>query len=856
MYKTGIFYETKTTLANRKYVFVKTLKEYKEMLKTMEAPIELVGGKYQQVKPYFDVDKLVAHNEKFDKTEEIMYLVNKVVEKIHKMFPKKHIVCMKRPAKNEDGNILRTKNDKIQYSYHFIVLGVRITNKNLKKLVEQLSINDKKDDPFDMKPYNDNQGLYSIYTNKKIDKDTKKVVEVPEFIPFCYYGMQANIGNMEENIFHYWPSYIEEDYEDWDLKMVDKPAQGPSEDTQSTTSFDEVENYNSEGIDLCKLIEHLKPHRTHHYDDWTKGCWAIFNECDVQGIDEKGAISLANKFSALDEDKYKEDKSIYSKLVKLYENRRKDGNTVSVKTLLYWLKEDDPEYFRIITGAEIYFIEKNDDRSAADYFIQKYKHMLKKCDGRVFVFNHGIWVENDKQVKSILNNMVTKLNIREGGGDMSFVYSRNKTCASRCVSIVLDDDSYTDEDFIKNTFSSNLYYLAFKNGIWSFKDKKLYTYNELPNVYFTKKVNRDFNIGDKKYMIDGAEQDLQFCKKIVYDKIINPILPDKEQQKYFLMCLARALAGHYTDKKWYVAQGARDCGKGVICELLQQSFQSFVGNFKCDNFLCNRVRVSGDEAKKLSWLVPLEFCRLALGNEISIDEENQKNIKMNGILIKGIASGGDTNQARQNHKDEKDFKLQCMMFIFCNELPQVTPKDTYETLENFIFKSKFVTKEEIDMVKQLKDDNLTYFKLKDDYVKTLCANDYILDAFTAIIIDHYEQERPPMPEIMLSDTQVAKGEDKLASIEMTCTLIFEKTNDEKDMMTTEEVLDTIHEYTGNCDIHEKQVKTTLAKLQVGVHKRYTFEGKGRKMGYAYIKIRETAKEKMRKEKKTPSEETD
>ncbi len=108
---------------------------------------------------------------------------------------------------------------------------------------------------------------------------------------------------------------------------------------------------------------------------------------------------------------------------------------------------------------------------------------------------------------------------------------------------------------------SNLYYLAFNNGIYSFKDKKLYRYEDLPDVCFTKKISRDYVDGTKKYMVDGEVQDLDYCKQFVYDRIINPILPDKVQQKYFLMCLARALSGCYTDKKWFVGQGARDCGK-------------------------------------------------------------------------------------------------------------------------------------------------------------------------------------------------------------------------------------------------------------------------------------------------------
>jgi hypothetical protein len=485
---------------------------------------------------------------------------------------------------------------------------------------------------------------------------------------------------------------------------------------------------------------------------------------------------------------------------------------------------------------DTYMIESGDDKSAAEFVINKYKHLMKKCNGRVFVHCDGIWVHSEKDVYHTLFNIVSKLDIRKEGVKNTFVYSRNKKSIKDCVDIILADDSYIDNTFVDRLFSSNLYYLAFNNGIWSFKEKKLYSYNELPDVYFTKKINRDFNEGDKKYVIDGVERDLKHCKQLVYDKIINPILPFKEQQKYFLMCLARALAGHYADKRWYVAQGARDCGKGMISTLLEKAFQSFIGLFKSDNFLCSRIRVSGDEAKKLSWLVCLEFCRIALANEITTG----KNIKMNGDLIKGLASGGDTQQARQNHKDEMSFKLQCTMFMLCNELPDVDPKDTLQNLENFMFKSKFVNQQDIDEIKKINDDNLQFFKLKDDDIKVLCENDYVIDAFTSIIFDHYEQDRPAMPGTMISDNMVAKG-DNAQSFEIICTKIFQKTSNEDDKLTMDDIVEKIEKLCNMQDIEEKQIKAVFAKLGLGIYGRYSINSV-RSMGYKCVKVRDNAQE--------------
>jgi Zn-finger protein len=151
------------------------------------------------------------------------------------------------------------------------------------------------------------------------------------------------------------------------------------------------------------------------------------------------------------------------------------------------------------TFEDTFVIESGDDMAAAAFVISKYKDMIKKCNGRVFVNCDGIWIHHDKDVYNTLFKLVSKLDIRKEGIKNTFVYSRNKKSIKDCVDCILADDSYTDDTFADKLFMSNLYYIAFNNGIWSFKDKKLYEYSELPDVYFTKKIHRDFNVGDKKY---------------------------------------------------------------------------------------------------------------------------------------------------------------------------------------------------------------------------------------------------------------------------------------------------------------------------------------------------------------------
>jgi hypothetical protein len=110
------------------------------------------------------------------------------------------------------------------------------------------------------------------------------------------------------------------------------------------------------------------------------------------------------------------------------------------------------------TFEDTFVIESGDDMTAAEYVLEKYRHLMKKCGGRMFINNDGIWTDDDKQIQDTLFNMVSNLDIRKEGVKNTLVYSRNKTCINNCIDCVLRDNSYTDNNFVDKLFTSNLYY--------------------------------------------------------------------------------------------------------------------------------------------------------------------------------------------------------------------------------------------------------------------------------------------------------------------------------------------------------------------------------------------------------------
>jgi len=132
--------------------------------------------------------------------------------------------------------------------------------------------------------------------------------------------------------------------------------------------------------------------------------------------------------------------------------------------------------------------------------------------------------------------------------------------------------------------------------------------------------------------------------------------------------------------------------------------------------------------------------------------------KMDGNMIKRLASGGDEVEVRTNYKDEERKRLQCMAFMCCNESPPADPPDAYETLEVFSFGTKFVSKEEMDSREEGGRAIPDHWALSDPSIKEWIKNPDVVDVFTRIVLDAYSgpnRERPPA--CVVDNTRMFRG---------------------------------------------------------------------------------------------------
>ena len=370
---------------------------------------------------------------------------------------------------------------------------------------------------------------------------------------------------------------------------------------------------------------------------------------------------------------------------------------------------------------DIFVIDQSGDLEAANEFVRRYSDRLVSDQGRVFWRDDNyLYTDCPKRVKSGIFATIARMRIYYRWNKSLCPYSSSTRHVEACVKQVLAHPGLERPGFVKMLFDSSLGYLAFRNGVYCFKTRMLMPY-PLENVYFTKRINRDF---------DNCEPDNDLKVELM-NRVIIPTFPDKEIRDYMLNRFARGLAGKIYDKIWHICIGERNSGKGVMCTLLSSAFECFVQTINAENFL-SKPSSNGDAAKSQSWLRSLEFTRLAISNEIQLGLGGKG--RVDGNLVKRMASGGDEVEVRTNYQDEVRIRLQSTLFLCCNDFPPVEPVDAYQTLHSVDFKTKFVPASEIS---NRGSSCPLHWKAEDKDIKEWIKQERVIDAFIWILLKAY-----------------------------------------------------------------------------------------------------------------------
>lgn len=549
------------TNKDKRYI-LKDLTEYKNVLKQFEFPCELVGGAGQQVKPYFDEDMDLNEEENDEYDEEASNLEKKIIiQNLFNLNNTDDIHVIQRPP--------RFKNGKVKYSYHYTVDNIRISNFNIKKMLDENNIK-----VFDTKVYDKNRGIYSIYSTKKFNCTEK----ISPFEP---------VGNA--HISKYLISYIQEDFIDYDVNFPKIEAEKKTKKAKAKDILKDIlNNSKCEDLELIKgLVNCLSVERADDYKTWLDVGFCLFNidDCLLELWDEWSQKS----------DSYKS-----GECEKLWYKMTKKGYTIG--SLKYWAKNDNlAQYDKIISSSLNKYVDYALGSDGAHYDIAVLTGRLMKnkiyYDSKVKTWyiineNTNIW-EQDKEGNSLYTILacdVCKLFMTRAN-DFSMrcedpIKSLNDNeKAAKCLKIAkqLKNTTFMKSvrDLIKAVCSRDDFYEKYLN-----KNIHLFAFD---NCLFDCNINefRDIKPDDYISITAGYDYNHDTVSNEYVDKvkgIFKQIQPDKAKYQYLMDVSSMRMYGSNIFQQFYIFTGVGANGKSVWYNFMRHAFGSYIDKVNADTF--------------------------------------------------------------------------------------------------------------------------------------------------------------------------------------------------------------------------------------------------------------------------------
>jgi len=404
-----------------------------------------------------------------------------------------------------------------------------------------------------------------------------------------------------------------------DTPKLTKPSKQTSKQTPTPT-----EDTVAADTRLRPLLDQIPPLRWESYTDWITIGMVLFNEgCSV---------------SLWDEYSQQHPKYVSGECQQKWTSFRKDTDRkVNARRLTDW-------------------IDIVDDVYACRKFIALMSDTIHREDDAVFVFDPltGLWDSSDTALLAAVHRHKDSLIFQTN--ECKLNYGGNTRQIKNMLAHL--KALLPNEQFMARHTEASLSYLLFSDGIFHIPTQTFTPGFDRTKV-FTARIPRPFPM----------QRDAVLEADINRRLFVEP-LQNAEVGCYLKMRLARSIGGCYRDKKFVCCVGEADSSKGTITHAMRLSFGGYVVEWDANHLKYN-CRSGADEAKKLSWVFPIQNARLAISNECRMD-----NVPIDGNLLKTLSSGGDVISARQNFKDETAIILRASFMYMGNDMPEITPKDS------------------------------------------------------------------------------------------------------------------------------------------------------------------------------------
>jgi hypothetical protein len=429
-------------------------------------------------------------------------------------------------------------------------------------------------------------------------------------------------------------------------------------------------------------------------------------------------------------------------------------------------------------GKTSYRFVRSDDE-AANLIYEEIKTSLIPSNGRLFFKKDNIWTDNQHDIDDFLLDYILSSNITKANDKDDFQpYAQNVKTAKniREAVIVKIKNNYAGKNIYDLFHSTTKNRLAFSDGVLDFITKSFYSWEDLPFEYYTTKIiPRDFGDWFHNPNLQAVDD--------IKEKIFDTLFGNKVDTA--LHFLSRGIAGCIEDKNFATYLGSRDCGKGVIFELLKHAFGDYVTSVALNNLLYERSTNTEETSRKLYWLLDYEFTRLAISQETPSPEDK---LKVDSKLLKKIASGGDEQTARRNFdRVDTKFKIDATLFSLGNYDLVFDSNDVYEHCIEFSSTIQFKSKDEIDRMRESGEDELLLnsFRVRDDRIKEACKSDEWANACVYLLFKSYKPVAVPIYRGINNDCE------EEYSVRKQLLMTYSITGDMNDKVPVNEVLDTI-----------------------------------------------------------------
>jgi hypothetical protein len=252
-----------------------------------------------------------------------------------------------------------------------------------------------------------------------------------------------------------------------------------------------------------------------------------------------------------------------------------------------------------------------------------------------------------------------------------------------------------DDQFLEFKFESTLYKIKFRDCVYDMSKERADAISKkfTPTEKFLIQVERDLpvrNQADVDAACDFVKDIFTLPGKAAGDRVDDYDFEKMPLWQFVILAIAIALAGAEL-KFMYAMIGQRNSGKGVLMTAIERAFKGglVMTGHSANNLLGDNSSV--DEAKKYLWLADpaIDGTRLLWTNEIKTVTPKGETF-IDGNLVKGIASGGDTIHVRKQFENPYPCRHEITMFLNCNDLPPVVPSIGNSSLLRIKFPNVYV----------------------------------------------------------------------------------------------------------------------------------------------------------------------